>query len=266
VVQRISLTIDNGVAEVRLDRADKMNALDAAMMDAIVDCGATLQATPGLRAVVLFGAGRAFCAGLDRSEFEGMIAGEIGIAKDLARRTHGLANKPQQVALLWRELPVPVIAAVHGVAFGGGFQLMLGADIRLVAPDTSLSIMETKWGLVPDMGGIALMRLMARDDVIRELSYTARPFNAAEAVSFGFATRIAADPYAEAMTLARAIAERNPDAIRAAKRLINLSAGSDPAAILTAESLEQQALIGSRNQIEAVRANIERRSPDFIDP
>jgi enoyl-CoA hydratase/carnithine racemase len=149
VVQRISLTIDNGVAEVRLDRADKMNALDAAMMDAIVDCGATLQATPGLRAVVLFGAGRAFCAGLDRSEFEGMIAGEIGIAKDLARRTHGLANKPQQVALLWRELPVPVIAAVHGVAFGGGFQLMLGADIRLVAPDTSLSIMETKWGLVP---------------------------------------------------------------------------------------------------------------------
>jgi enoyl-CoA hydratase/carnithine racemase len=110
------------------------------------------------------------------------------------------------------------------------------------------------------------MRLMARDDVIRELTYTARPFNAAEAVSFGFATRIAADPYAEAMTLARAIAERNPDAIRAAKRLINLSAGSDPAAILTAESLEQQALIGSRNQIEAVRANIERRSPDFIDP
>lgn len=266
MAERISVTIEAGIADVRLDRADKMNALDAAMMEAIVECGTALQATPGLRAVVLSGNGHAFCAGLDRSEFEGMIAGDAGIAKNIARRTHGPANLPQQVALVWRALLVPVIAAVHGVAFGGGFQLMLGADIRLVSPETSLSIMETKWGLVPDMAGVALMRLMARDDVIRELTYTARPFSAADAVSFGFATRISADPHGEAMALARSIAERNPDAIRAAKRLFNLSAGGDAAAILLAESLEQQLLIGSRNQIEAVRANIERRPPDFIDP
>ena len=163
-------------------------------------------------------------------------------------------------------LPVPVIAAVHGVAFGGGFQLMLGADIRILAPDTTLSIMETKWGLVPDMAGMALMRLFARDDVVRELTYSARSFSGTEAVGFGFATRTAADPLAEALALAREIAARSPDAIRSAKRLFNLNGNLDLAEILRAESREQGPLIGSPNQIEAVRANLERRAPLFIDP
>lgn len=263
---RISISIVDGVADVRLNRVDKMNALDQEMFEAIAECGAQLASTPGLRVVVLSGAGRAFCAGLDRSEFDRMTSGQSIVARDLMRRTHGLANLPQHAAMLWRELPVPVIAAVHGVAFGGGFQLMLGADIRIVAPDTTLSIMETKWGLVPDMAGIALLRLFARDDVIRELTYTARTFSGAEAVGFGFATRAAADPLAEALALAREIAGRSPDAIRSAKRLLNMNGSAEFGEILLAESREQGPLIGSPNQIEAVRANLEKRAPKFIDP
>ena len=263
---RISISVDGGVADVRLNRADKMNALDQQMFEAIAECGAQLAATPGLRAVVLSGAGRAFCAGLDRSEFDRMTGGQSIVAQGLERRSHGLSNLPQYAAMMWRELPVPVIAAVHGVAFGGGFQLMLGADIRILAPDTTLSIMETKWGLVPDMAGMALMRLFARDDVVRELTYSARSFSGTEAVGFGFATRTAADPLAEALALAREIAARSPDAIRSAKRLFNLNGNLDLAEILRAESREQGPLIGSPNQIEAVRANLERRAPLFIDP
>jgi enoyl-CoA hydratase/carnithine racemase len=266
VDKRISISVDGGIADVRLNRADKMNALDQTMFEAIDACGARLAATPGLRVVVLSGEGRAFCAGLDRSEFDRMTGGGSLVARNLDHRSHGVSNLPQYAAMMWRELPVPVIAAVHGVAFGGGFQLMLGADIRIVAPDTSLSIMETKWGLVPDMAGMALMRLFARGDVVRELTYTARNFTGAEAVGFGFATRNAADPLAEAMALAREIAGRNPEAVRAAKRLFNLNGNLDLAEILRAESREQGPLIGSPNQIEAVRANLERRAPRFIDP
>ena len=264
--RRIRISVDDGVADVRLNRADKINALDQQMFEAIAACGAELAATAGLRAVVLSGTGRGFCAGLDRSEFDRMTSGQSIVAQDLDRRSHGVSNLPQYAAMMWRELPVPVIAAVHGVAFGGGFQLMLGADIRILAPDTTLSIMETKWGLVPDMAGMALMRLFARDDVVRELTYSARSFSGTEAVGFGFATRTAADPLAEALALAREIAARSPDAIRSAKRLFNLNGNLDLAEILRAESREQGPLIGSPNQIEAVRANLERRAPLFIDP
>ena len=182
---------------------------------------------------------------------------------DLATRTHGLANDFQQVAWGWRTLPVPVIAAVHGVAFGGGLQIASGADIRIVAPDARLSAMEMKWGIVPDMAGYALWRGNVRDDVLRELIYTAREFGAEEALALGFVTRIAADPHAEAMALARAIAGRNPDAVRAAKRLANLEA--DVGTVLLAESREQAALLRSPNQIEAVMANTQKRAPSFTD-
>jgi enoyl-CoA hydratase/carnithine racemase len=165
---------------------------------------------------------------------------------------------------LWRELPVPVIAAVHGVAFGGGFQLALGADLRYVAPDTRLSVMETKWGLVPDMAGTQLMRHLAREDVVRELTYTARIFSAEEA--YGFATRLAADPLAEAIATTRDIAGRSPDAIRAAKRLLNGAVACDASAGLAAERTEQRGLIGRPNHVEAVNANLEKRLPRFVDP
>ena len=263
----------DGVIELQLARDYKMNALDPAMFDALIDAGARLKADRTVRAVVLAGRGKAFCAGLDMQSFERMgqgaaadVLGAGAAGADLMARTHGLANAAQQVALVWRELPVPVIAAVHGVAFGGGFQIALGADVRVVAPDTRLSVMEIKWGLVPDMGGMVLMRELARTDVVRELTFSGRIFSGEEALALGFATRLAADPLAEALKLAHEIAAKSPDAIRAAKRLLNASMSLGAAELLLAESREQKALIGSANQTEAVRANIERRAPLFSDP
>ena len=257
---RVSIAVEGGIADVRLTRPDKMNALDPAMFEGIVAAIDRLAGEPGLRVVVLSGEGRAFCAGLDMAS---MASGGSGIAVEA--RSHGPANVPQQVAWGWRTLPVPVIAAVHGLAFGGGFQILSGADIRIAAPATRFSIMELKWGIVPDMAGFALWRGIARDDVVRELTYTAREFDAAEALSHGFVTRLADDPHGEAMALARVIAARNPHAIRAAKRLANLAADADPAAILLAESAEQVALLRSSNQVEAVQANLARRAPTFAD-
>lgn len=256
--QRVSIEMQDGVADVRLARPDKMNALDPAMFAGIIDAIATLGGMAGLRAVVLSGEGRAFCAGLDMASMAG-----AGSGVELAARTHGLANDFQQVAWGWRMLPVPVIAAVHGVAFGGGLQIAAGADVRIAAPDAKLSVMEIKWGIVPDMAGFALWRGTVRDDALREAAYTARTFDAAEAQALGFVTRLADDPHAEAMALARAIAGRNPHAIRAAKRLANLE--GDAAAVLAAESAEQAALLRTPNQIEAVMANMQNRPPDFAD-
>src|SRR5438034_8235242 len=266
---RVSVSMSEGVADVRLVRADKMNALDAAMFEALVETCNRLSREKTLRAVVLSGEGRAFCAGLDMGRFAAMNEnGGNGIAggdkRDLSARTHGLANFPQQAVWGWRQLPVPVIAAVHGVAFGGGFQLALGADIRLLAPDARMSIMEIKWGLVPDMAGTPILASLVRDDILRELTFTGRIFSAHEAMSYGLATRICDDPRAAALDLAREIAGKSPDAIRAAKRMLNnLSANPGPA--LLAESVEQKKLMGGANQLEAVSANIDKRPPRFAD-
>src|SRR6201995_3818140 len=184
--ERVSITIIDGVADVRLVRADKMNALDAAMFEALVTASERLSREQGLRAVVLSGEGRAFCAGLDMGRFAAMndsggngIAG--GEARDLTARTHGLANFPHQAVWGWRQLPVPVIAAIPGVAFGGGFQLALGADLRFLSPDARMSVMEIKWGLVPDMAGTPILASLVRDDILRELTFTGRIFSAQEA-------------------------------------------------------------------------------------
>jgi enoyl-CoA hydratase/carnithine racemase len=262
---RVTIDIAEGVAEVTLNRPDKLNALDPAMFDAIIAAGERLSRTAGLRAVVLAGAGKGFCAGLDKASFAAMAGGKRGEFADIIRRTHGIANAWQQVAYLWRMLPVPVIAAIHGVAFGGGFQIALGADIRYVAPDARLAILEIKWGLVPDMAGIALMRELARSDVVRELAMSGRVFSGAEALTYGFATGVHADPLAAARSTAKEIAARNPDAVRAIKRLLNTASDNDAAALLVAESKEQAALIGSPNQIEAVHAGMEGRPGRFAD-
>jgi enoyl-CoA hydratase/carnithine racemase len=264
----------DGVVELQLARADKMNALDPAMFDALIAAGEALRGDTSVRAVVISGRGNAFCAGLDMASFQRMqdnsagaqVLGEGAAGADLAARTHGISNAAQQVAMVWREVPVPVIAAVHGVAFGGGLQVALGADIRIVAPDTRLSVMEIKWGLVPDMAGMVLMRELARADVVRELTYTGRVFSGEEALRIGFATRVSADPLGEALQMAHEIAQKNPDAIRAGKRLLNGAASLGAAELLMAESVEQKALIGSPNQAEAVKANMERRAPRFSAP
>lgn len=258
--QRVSIEFADGVADVRLTRADKMNALNSAMFAALADTIDRLGSTTGVRAVVLSGEGRAFCAGLDMAS---MAGGGSGL--DLGARTFGDTNLFQQVAWGWRTLPVPVIAAVHGVAFGGGLQILSGADICIADPATRLSIMEMKWGIVPDMAGFALWRTRVRDDVLRELTYTAREFSAEEALALGFVSRLSRDPHGDALVLARAIAGRNPEAIRAAKRLANLAAEDGAAGILAAESAEQAKLLRSPNQIEAVMANMQKRSPAFTD-
>jgi enoyl-CoA hydratase/carnithine racemase len=263
---RVTVEIAEGVADVTLNRPDKLNAMDPAMFDAVIAAGERLSQTAGLRAVVLAGAGKGFCAGLDKASFEAMAGGGAGQKfHDIVARTYGIANAWQQAVYVWRMLPVPVIAAIHGVALGAGFQIALGADMRYVAPDARLGILEIKWGLIPDMTGIALMRELARSDVIRELAMTGRIFSGTEALTYGFATALHVDPFAAARSTAKEIAARSPEAVRAIKRLLNAASDNDAAAILVAESKEQAALIGSPNQIEAVRAGMEGRPGRFSD-
>lgn len=262
---RVSIKVENHIADVRLTRGDKMNALDPAMFQGIIAAGKELAEMKGVRAVVLSGEGRSFCAGLDMASMAGNANPSGGNGSNLTDRTHGNANDFQYVATLWRELPMPVIAAVHGVCFGGGLQIASGADIRVVAPDARMSVMEMRWGLIPDMGGYALWRGMVRDDVLRELTYTNREFSGAEALALGFATLVDDNPHDRAMAIAREIVSRNPDAMREAKALFNEFADMDEAAILMAESVRQSRLIRKPNQIEAVMAQMQKRAPDFTD-
>lgn len=264
---RVSVTIEDHVAHVLLDRADKMNALDDAMFEGIVAAGQHLHAERGVRAVVLSGAGRSFCAGLDLSSMgdPSRWSGD-GEGGGLAARTHGNANRAQQAAMVWRKLPMPVIGAVHGVCFGGGLQVASGADIRFIAPDARLAVMEVKWGLVPDMAGYVLWRGNVRDDVLRELTFTHREFNGEDAVRFGFATHVSADPLADAIKLAREIAGKSPTAVRGAKMLSNRTPDMQVDEILMAESVAQHELMYSKNQVEAVRAGMEKRAGEFVDP
>lgn len=251
---------DNGVAQVRFNRPDKMNALDPAQFDAIIEAGEKLRTMKGLRVVVLAGEGKAFCAGLDISSFTA-----DGERKPLAERTHGNANRAQEAAMTWRKCPVPVIAAVHGVCFGGGLQIASGADIRVVHPATRMAIMELKWGLVPDMGGYNLWRGLIRDDVLRELVYTNREFTGSEAKEYGLATHVIEDPLGKANDIANEIANRNPEAIRGAKRLSEAMVEKSGDEILMAESVEQDAVMRKPNQIEAVMAGMQKRAANFTD-
>lgn len=266
---RIKVELKDGVADVRLTRVDKMNALDDAMFSALIETGERLKIEPGVRAIVLSGEGRAFCAGLDMGSFSAMASGDRGRSSGegllTPKRTSGGSNRAQHAVMVWREQPVPVIAAVHGVAFGGGFQLALAADMRFVTADTRMAVMEIKWGLVPDMAGMVLMKGLVRDDVARELTYSGRIFEGEEAQRLGFATRVCVDPRAEALAFAAEIAGKSPTAIRGAKRLLDMCGEADQHAILLAESKEQGALIGSPNQVEAVMSNMQKRAAVYAD-
>jgi len=273
---RVTVSVENGVADVKLSRPDKMNALDQAMFRALVETGRALGADHAVRVVVLSGEGRAFCAGLDFASFMAMRSddngggdasgrGSNGSADLLSRRGDGPANFAQSAAWIWASIPQPVVAAVHGVAFGGGLQIALGADIRIVTPDARLSVMEIKWGLVPDMSATQTLRNLVRLDVAKELTFTGRIVSGTEAVELGLATRTSDDPRAAALELAREIAQKSPHAIRAGKRLLNEAWVGSPAEGLALEEALQRTLIGSPNQIEAVAANLEKRAPRFSD-
>lgn len=256
--QPVRIEIADGIADVRLDRPERSNALDLAMFEALADAAAGLAGNAAVRAVVLSGNGRGFCAGIDTGIFAGRDA-----PVDLMPRTHGEANVFQASVWNWRTLEVPVIAAVHGFAFGGGLQLMLGADMRIVAPDARLSIMEARYGLVPDMAGIALLRHLVRDDVARELTYSGRIFDGREAHGLGLATKLADDPHAAAMELAGQIAAGSRAALVAAKRLFNQAAdeAADAGRLLLAESEAQIPLMAGADHRELVAAAREKRAP-----
>jgi len=278
---RVSVEMSGHVADVRLNRPDKMNALDPAMFAAIVEAGEALKADPSVRAVVLSGEGRAFCAGLDFGSFQAM-AGAVGSAGGAATPAGGaaaqgdtssigrmeegrLTHRGQQSAWVWQELEVPVIAAIHGVALGGGCQIALGADIRIIAPDARMSVLEIRWGLTPDMTGTVSLVSLVGLDVAKELTFTGRMVEGEEAVRLGLATRVSEDPRGDALALAAEIAGKSPQAIRGAKRLLNQAGRASLAQQLSDEREVIGSLIGRPNQAEAVRAFFEKRDPVFQD-
>ncbi len=267
---RVSITMDNGIADVRLNRPDKLNALDQAMFQGIVDAGEGLKGDPSVRVVVLSGEGRGFCAGLDFGSFQAMAGGPAPTqeAPEKPRRAIGdtegrITHLGQQAAWVWQELEVPVIAAVHGAALGGGLQIALGADLRIVAPDAKLSVLEARWGLIPDMTGTVILPKLVGLDVAKDVTFTGRMVSGDEAVALGLATRVAADPRAAAMELATDLATKSPDALREGKRLLNLSGTRPLAEQLHDERVTMGSLIGSPNQVEATMAYFEKRPPSF---
>ncbi|MGI9598607.1 MAG: crotonase/enoyl-CoA hydratase family protein [Acidimicrobiales bacterium] len=265
---RIHISRQGGVADVRLNRPEKMNALDPAMFKALADTTEELAADRSLRCVVLSGEGRSFCAGLDFGSFQGMTDGERDHSGDVEpEMAEGqITHRCQQAVYGWTDLPVPVIAAVHGHALGGGIQLALGADIRIVAPDAKLSVLEIRWGLVPDMTGTQSLVNLVGLDVAKELTFTGRTVSGTEAVDIGLGTHLSDDPHRDAMAMATEIADKSPDAIRAAKRLFNSAPKDSVAEGFANERREIGRLIGSSNQIEQVKAFFDKRQPAFQDP
>jgi enoyl-CoA hydratase/carnithine racemase len=269
---RVQISITDGVADVRMVRADKRNALDGKMFAALAAAGERLKTEPGLRAVVLSGEGGSFCAGLDFGSFQAMSSGDRPAPSDGeapsnpgAMQEGRITHLGQQVAWAWQEVPVPVIAAVHGHALGGGIQIALGADIRIVHPDTQLSVREVHWGLVPDMTGTLMLSQLVRADVAKELVFTARVFDGREAFTLGLATRLSDTPHDDALALAHEIAGRSPDAVRGAKALINGLLHTQAESQFAEERRVIGSLIGGPNQVEAVMSNFEKRPAKFTD-
>jgi enoyl-CoA hydratase/carnithine racemase len=260
-MQHLTLQIDRHVALVRLDRPEKRNAVNLAMFEDFSRCGERLAAEPDLRAVVLAGNGEAFCAGLDLTLFAGMDPDAI--AELMAPRSPSPSNTFQLAACIWRELPGPVVCAVHGVAFGAGLQIAMGADLRIAAPDARLSVMEIHWGLVPDMALSVTARGLVAPDALCELALTGRIIDAGEGQRLGLVTRLDDDPLGAACRLAAEIAAQSPDAVRAIKTLFGAGWHEAPEDALALEARLQSALIGTPNQLEAATAKLARRPPQF---
>ncbi len=272
---RVTVDFQDGIADVRLNRGDKMNAMDGPMFAALIDTADELARLPGLRAVVLSGNGPSWCAGLDFSGFQAM-AGGVGSDESaddgststgsIGRVDEGrITHRAQQAVWGWHELSVPVIAAVHGVAFGAGIQLAIGCDIRIVHPDVRMSVLEIRWGISPDMTCTQILPGLVGSDVAKEMIWTGKEVNGEEAVRIGLATRMSVDPHHEAMELARTIASKSPHAIQAGKRLVDGAATQDYAVGFARERAEIGALIGSPNQVESVSAFFEKRRPDYVE-
>lgn len=270
---RVTVSIRDFVADVRLDRADKRNALDPAMFDAIAKAGQDLVSNREIRAVVLSGNGSSFCAGLDFASFQAMAGGDAAVANDKKSSENAGAMQPgaithmaQQICWVWQEVPVPVVAAIQGHALGGGMQLALGVDIRVAHPTTQFAMREAHWGLIPDMTGTLMLSRLVRDDVAKDLVFSARIILGTEAHELGVVTRLSDTPLDVAMQIAREIAERSPDAVRGAKELINRLSNAGAAAHFAEERRIIHKLIGKQNQVEAVTSNFEKRPAIFVAP
>ncbi len=259
---RVRIEVVDHVAVVALTRADKHNALDLPMFEAIIGACARLSSEPGLRAVVLHGEGSSFCSGLDVASIAAAQQGLDGIVEELRGQ---VPNWFQRAAYDWVRVPVPVIAAVHGNCFGGGLQIALAADIRIATPDARMSVMEIKWGLIPDMSITRTLPRLVGIDVAKELTYTGRLFNGAEGHELGVVTHVDADPVGAAISLAGEIAARSPDAVRGAKRLFDEAWTGSPEQTLALEASIQRGLIGSPNQLAAVAAGMTKQPPEFAD-
>ena len=262
----VTIAIENHVADVRFNRPEKYNALSFDMIDAMADAINRLAGEPGVRVVVISGVGKSFCAGLDIDNFAALQSGDNKFPNLTDRYQNRLSNIYQHIGYGWKELPVPVIAAIHGVALGGGFQIAMGADIRFSTPDAKFSLMEMKWGLIPDMSVTQTIRDVVSIDVAKELIFTGKVIQGEEAARLKLVTHISEKPYEEAMALAREIASKNPDAIRAAKKLVNEVWHGDSGRGLLMESELMMTLMGSPNQLEAVTAAFTKRPPEFKDP
>jgi enoyl-CoA hydratase/carnithine racemase len=260
---RVRIELSDHVAVVTLARPDKHNALDIEMFEAIIAAASRLAGEPGLRAVVLHGDGPSFCSGLDVAS---IMSAQANGGGGFDRLTDEAPNWFQRTAYDWVRVPVPVIAAIHGVCYGGGLQIALGADIRIATPDARMSVMEIKWGLIPDMSITRTLPRLVSIDVAKELTYTGRVFSGSEAASLGVVTRVADDPLSEALSLAREIAAKSPDAIRGAKRLYDESWTGTAAETLALEASLQKTLIGSPNQLAAVTAGFTKQPAEFADP
>jgi enoyl-CoA hydratase/carnithine racemase len=260
---RITVVVADHVATVTLNRPEKHNALDVAMFEAILATTEQLGGEPGVRAVVLHGAGPSFCSGLDIAS---LMSGESGVSGVSDRLHEPVPNWFQRTSHDWLALPVPVIAALHGNVFGGGLQIALGADIRIATPDARLSVMEVKWGLIPDMGITRTLPRLVAIDVAKELTFTGRMITGDEAAALGLVTRVSDDPLAAAQALAAEIAQRSPDAVRGAKRLYDESWTGAAHDTLALEAALQRQLIGSANQLAAVAAGFTREPAAFVDP
>ena len=259
----LTTTIEGHVATVTLNRPDKHNAINMEMFAALADAGEQLRSQPSVRAVVLTGAGDNFCSGIDTSVFKQAGADiDPGMMAPVAPSP---ANFFQRPAYVWRELDIPVICALKGFAFGGGLQIALGADLRFASPSTRLSIMEIKWGIIPDLAISTTLRDILPLDRIKELAWSGRIVDATEALELGLVTAVHDDPFAEAQKFAADVAARSPDAIRSMKTLFNHAWRMSDAEALALEARLQSALLGSRNQMEAAMANLEGREPVFED-
>ena len=262
---RVKITVEDHIAVVTLMRGDKHNALDGDMFLGIAGAAERLATESGVRAIVLHGDGPSFCSGIDVGWLAGQADGGDMAGEFLKRDDFG-ANLFQRVSTAWIEVPVPVISAIHGNCFGGGLQIALGTDIRITAPDAKWSIREVHWGLVPDMGLTASLPRIMPIDRAKELTYTGKLVSGEEAVACGLATRVETDPLAAAKGLAAEIAGRSPHAVRAAKRLYDMTWDSQDKAALELESALQMDLIGTPNQMAAVMAGVTKQPPEFEDP